>query len=135
MSNQSAFQLSIPATMPKSVGYSQLAIVERGKLAFIAGQVALDTSGNIVGENDIRAQLQQVFENLKAALTAVGGTFRDIVKWNVYYTDSSQLSVFREIRDEYIDLKNPPVSTAVQVAGLFRPEFLIEIEAVAVLSE
>jgi len=121
--------------MPKSVGYSQLAIVERGKLAFIAGQVALDTSGNIVGENDIRAQLQQVFENLKAALTAVGGTFRDIVKWNVYYTDSSQLSVFREIRDEYIDLKNPPVSTAVQVAGLFRPEFLIEIEAVAVLSE
>jgi len=135
MSNQSAFQLSIPAAMPKSVGYSQLAIVERGKLAFIAGQVALDPSGNIVGENDIRAQLQQVFENLKAALTSAGGTFRDIVKLNIYYTDRSHLAAFREIRDVYINLSNPPVSTAVQVAALFRPEFLIEIEAVAVLDE
>jgi len=135
MSNQSAFQLSIPATMPKSVGYSQLAIVERGKLAFIAGQVALDPSGNIVGENDIRAQLQQVFENLKSALTSAGGTFRDIVKLNIYYTDRSHLAAFREIRDGYINLSNPPVSTAVQVAALFRPEFLIEIEAVAVLDE
>ena len=135
MSNQAAFQLSIPATMPKSVGYSQLAIVESGKLAFIAGQVALDTSGKIVGENDVRAQLQQVFENLKAALTSAGGTFRDIVKLNIYYTDRSHLAAFREIRDEYINLSNPPASTAVQVAGLFRPEFLIEIEAVAVLSE
>ena len=135
MSNPAAFQLSIPATMPKSVGYSQLAIVEKGKLAFIAGQVALDTSGNIVGENDIRAQLQQVFENLKAALTAVGGTFSNIAKLNVYYTDRSHLAAYREIRDEYINLSNPPISTAIQVAGLFRPEFLVEIEAVAVLEE
>src|SRR5580698_6172059 len=99
MSNQAAFQLSIPATMPKSVGYSQLAIVETGKLACIAGQVALDISGNIVGENGIRAQLQQVFENLKAALTAVGGTFSNIAKLNVYYTDRSHLAAYREIRD------------------------------------
>ena len=135
MSNPAAFQLSIPATMPKSIGYSQLAIVESGKLVFIAGQVALDTSGNLVGENDIRAQLQQVFENLNAALTAAGGTFSDIAKLNVYYTDRSHLAAFREIRDAHINLNNPPISTAVQVAGLFRPEFLVEIEAVAVLDE
>ena len=135
MPNQAAFQLSIPATMPKSVGYSQLAIVEKGKLVFIAGQVALDTSGNIVGENDIRAQLQQVFENLKAAVTSLRGTLSDIVKLNVYYTDRSHLAAFREIRDQHINLSNPPISTAVQVAGLFRPELLIEVEAVAVLAE
>lgn len=135
MPNPAAFQLTIPATLPKSVGYSQLAIVERGRLVFIAGQVALDTSGNIVGENDIHAQLQQVFENLKAALTAVGGTFSNIAKLNVYYTDRSHLAAYREIRDEYINLSNPPISTAVQVAGLFRPEFLVEIEAIAFLDE
>ena len=135
MSNQAAFQLITPPTLPKIPGFSQLAVVESGRLAFIAGQVALDASGNLIGKDDIRAQLKQVFENLNAALTSAGGTFRDIVKWNIYYTDSSHLAAFREIRDEYIDLKNPPVSTAVQVAGLFRPEFLIEIEAVAVLGK
>ena len=135
MSNKAAFQLTSPTTLPKLAGFSQLTVIESGKLVFIAGQVALDASGNLVGKDDIRAQLQQVFQNLNAAITSAGGTFRDIVKWNVYYTDSSQLAAFREIRDEHIDLKNPPVSTAVQVAGLFRPEFLVEVEAVAVLGE
>jgi enamine deaminase RidA (YjgF/YER057c/UK114 family) len=133
MSNASDFQLLIPANMPKSVGYSQIAVVTGGTLVFIAGQVALDKSGNLVGEDDCKAQLLQVFENLKAALEAVGGDFSDVVKLNSYLLDLSQLAAFREVRDRYINLENPPTSTTIQVPRLFRPEFLVEIEAVAVI--
>jgi len=133
MSNEMTFQLLIPDTMPKSVGYSQLAVVRNGKVVFIAGQVALDKSGKVVGKDDFKAQLQQVFENLKAAVEAAGGSFNDIVKLNSYLLDLSHLPDFREVRDRYINVKNPPASTTIQVPKLFRPEFLIEIEAVAVV--
>jgi enamine deaminase RidA (YjgF/YER057c/UK114 family) len=68
MSSEGNFQLLIPETMPKSVGYSQVAAVISGTIVFVSGQVALDKSGNIVGKDDFRAQIQQVFENLKAAV-------------------------------------------------------------------
>lgn len=128
-------RLLIPDTMPKSIGYSQLALVTGGTLAFVAGQVALDKSGDIVGRGDFRAQIQQVFENLKSALEAAGGTFHDVIKLNTYFVNLADLSTFREVRDKYINLKNPPASTAVQVPGLFRPEFLVEVEAVAVIAQ
>lgn len=133
MSNQTNFQLLIPDTMPKSVGYSQVAAVTGGTVVFIAGQVALDKSGNVVGKDDFKAQIQQVFENLKAAVEAAGGSFNDVVKLNSYFLDLSHVPEFREVRDKYINVKNPPASTAIQVSRLFRPEFLIEVEAVAVV--
>jgi reactive intermediate/imine deaminase len=128
-------QLLTPETMPKSVGYSQLAIVTSGRVVFISGQVALDKSGAVVGKENFRVQTQQIFENLKAALEAAGGTFQDVIKLNSYFVDMSHVGEFREVRDNYIDLKNPPASTAVQVSRLFRPEFLIEVEAVAVIKD
>jgi len=135
MSAQKNFALLIPNTMPKSVGYSQVATVTGGTLVFVSGQVALDKSGNVVGKDDFRAQVQQVFENLKAAVEAAGGTFDDVVKLNTYLLDlsPSHLVEFREVRDKYVNVKNPPASTAVQVPRLFRSEFLVEIEAVAVV--
>jgi reactive intermediate/imine deaminase len=133
MSTALGSQLLIPETMPKSVGYSQVATVTGGTLVFVAGQVALDQSGNLVGREDFRAQVQQVFENLKAAVEAAGGTFNDVIKLNSYFLDLSHAPEFREVRDKYINLKNPPASTAVQVSRLFRPEFLVEIEAIAVI--
>jgi len=133
MSSQDSFQLLIPETMPKSVGYSQVAVATGGKIVFIAGQVGMDKSGNVVGKDDFRAQVQQVFENLKAAVEAAGGDFSDVIKLNSYVLDLSHLSEFREVRDKYINLKNPPASTVIQVPRLFRPEFLVEIEAVAVV--
>jgi reactive intermediate/imine deaminase len=135
MSSENHFQLLIPETMPKSVGYSQVAAVTGGKIVFISGQVALDKSGNVVGNDDFRAQVQQVFENLKAAVAAAGGDFSDVIKLNSYLLDFSHLQEFREVRDKYINLKNPPASTAVQVSRLFRPELLVEIEAVAVVKK
>jgi enamine deaminase RidA (YjgF/YER057c/UK114 family) len=133
MSNETNFQLLIPNTMPKSVGYSQLALVTGGTVAFIAGQVALDKSGNVVGKDDFKAQIQQVFENLKAAVAAAGGSFNDVVKLNSYFLDLAHVPEFREVRDKYINVKSPPASTTIQVPRLFRPEFLIEVEAVAVV--
>jgi enamine deaminase RidA (YjgF/YER057c/UK114 family) len=133
MSNGVGFQLLIPEAMPKSVGYSQVAVVGAGRTVFVAGQVALDRAGNVVGKGDFRAQIQQVFENLKAAVEAVGGTCNDIIKLNSFFLDLSRLPEFREVRDEYVNVKNPPTSTAVQVSGLFRPEFLVEVEAIAVV--
>ena len=133
MTKETPFQLMIPDTMPRSVGYSQVARVSDGILVFIAGQVALDTAGNVVGKDDFRGQIRQVFENLKAAVDAAGGTMNDVIKLNTYLLDLSHLPDFREVRDQYINLKAPPLSTAVQVTGLFRREFLVEIEAVAVV--
>ena len=135
MPSEDNFQLLIPEAMPKSVGYSQVAAVTGGKIVFIAGQVALDKSGNVVGKDDFRLQVQQVFENLKAAVEAAGGNFGDVIKLNSYFLDLSRLPEFREVRDKYINLKNPPASTAVQIPKLFRPEFLVEIEAVAVVKK
>jgi 2-iminobutanoate/2-iminopropanoate deaminase len=135
MSRQRNFALLIPNTMPKSVGYSQVATVTGGTIVFVSGQVALDKSGNVVGKDDFCAQVQQVFENLKAAVEAAGGTLDDVIKLNSYFLDlsPSRLAEFREIRDKYVNVKNPPASTAVQAPSLFRPEFLLEIEAVAVV--
>src|SRR5215475_15405406 len=78
-----------PETMTKpTAGYSQVAEVSGGKLVFIAGQVAQDRSGNLVGKDDFRAQVRQVFENLKAAVEAAGGDFRDVIKLNYYCAES-----------------------------------------------
>jgi enamine deaminase RidA (YjgF/YER057c/UK114 family) len=136
MPDSSNFQLSNPGQLHKPNGYSHVAQITGGKTIFIAGQVALDASGNIVGQGDYRAQLQQVFRNLKTALETAGASFQNVVKLNYYVVDTVEASEFfayREVRDRYVDTANPPVATVVVIRRLFRPEFLIEIEAVAVV--
>lgn len=134
MSDERNLKLLNPDTMPKSVGYSQLATATGGTIVFISGQVALDKSGNVVGKGDFRAQVQ-VFENIKAAVEAAGGTFDDVIKLNTYVLDVAHVPEFRQVRDKYVNVKNPPASTAFQVSRLFRPEFLVEVEAVAVVKK
>lgn len=109
--------------------------ITRGRTVFIAGQVAQDQAGKIVGPHDFRVQTQQVFENLKAALAAIGTDFTSVVKLNMYVVDISQLQILREVRDRYVNTVNPPASTLVEVRRLAREEFLIEIEAVAHIPE
>ncbi|MGP8083125.1 MAG: RidA family protein [Terracidiphilus sp.] len=136
MSTESKFRVFSPAQLPKPVGYSHVGEITGGKMMYIAGQVALDASGNIVGQGDYRAQLQQVFTNLKAALEAAGATFKNVVKLNYYIVDAvdrSEFFAYREVRDQHVDIANPPVATVVVVSGLFLPEFLVEIEAIAVV--
>jgi enamine deaminase RidA (YjgF/YER057c/UK114 family) len=139
MQGTSPFRLYNPDTMAKpTAGYSQVAEVTDGKIVYIAGQVALDRSGNLVGKDDFRAQIQQVFENLRAAVAASGGDFSSVIKLNFYCAESvdpSQIPAVREIRDKYVNTANPPTSTFVVVKRLVRPEWLIEVEAVAVVKK
>jgi reactive intermediate/imine deaminase len=124
-----------PASLPKAPGYTHVVEVSNGRTIYISGEIALDNSGNLVGRGDFRAQTQQVFENIKAALVAVGATFKDVVKLNIYVVDISQLQAFRDVRDKFVNTENPPASVLVEVRRLVRDEFLIEIEATAVLPE
>lgn len=101
----------------------------------ISGQVALGPDGEIVGAGDAGAQARQVFANLKLCLEAAGATFADVVKLNFYVTDIGILPAVRTARDEHVDTDNPPASTAVQVAALFKPELLLEVEAYAVVPD
>ena len=124
-----------PSTLATPPGYTHVVEITYGRTIFIAGQVALDQAGKIVGPHDFRAQTQQVFENLKAALAAVGADFTRVVKLNMYVVDISQLPILREVRDRYVNTHHPPASTLVEVRRLAREEFLIEVEAVAYLPE
>jgi enamine deaminase RidA (YjgF/YER057c/UK114 family) len=123
-----------PPGMTPGNGYSH-AVAASGRLVAIAGQVAMDEHGELVGPGDPVAQTERVFENLRLALDVAGASFADIIKFGVYVTDISILPVVREIRDRHVDRARPPASTAVQVAALFRPGYLVEIEAIAVVGD
>jgi reactive intermediate/imine deaminase len=119
-----------PAGLSKPPTYSQ--VVKAGNTIYIAGQVAQDERGQLVGRGDITAQAQQVFENLEKALSAAGADFGDLVKMTVYVTDPRYREALRDVRSKYLG-GELPASTLVVVAGLAQPEYLLEIEAVAVV--
>ncbi|HEX2331056.1 MAG TPA: RidA family protein [Candidatus Angelobacter sp.] len=124
-----------PEGLAPGTGYSHVVVTSPGKLVFIAGQVARDAKGNLVGKDDLKAQTDQVFANLKAALASTGATFNDVVKinWYVKSYKAEYLPVLREVRDRYINKTNPPASTLIGVAALANDDYLLEVEAVAAL--
>jgi len=129
-------KVSNPPAIHKPNGYSHVAEITSGKMIYISGQVAMDVAGNLMGPGDYRAQLEQVFRNLNAALESAGATFHNVVKLNYYILDTVEASEFfayREVRDRYVDTAHPPAATVIAISRLFRPEFLVEIEAVAVV--
>jgi 2-iminobutanoate/2-iminopropanoate deaminase len=105
-------------------------VTSRPRTIYVAGQLARDAQGNIVGKDDIRAQVRQVCENLKAALAAAGATFADIVQTNTYVTSWPEYRKASDIRLEYFGA-NVPTSTTVQISALAAPEFMVEISCVA----
>jgi enamine deaminase RidA (YjgF/YER057c/UK114 family) len=122
-----------PDGMAPGRGYSH-AVGATGRVVAIAGQVAMDENGELVGRDNPQAQAERVFENLRLALAAAGATFADVIKFTVFTTDMSVMPVVREVRDRFIDTERPPASTAVQVSGLFQPGFILEVEALAVMA-
>ncbi len=122
-----------PPAIAAPTGYSHVVEVVSGRMVYISGQVPLDSSGNLVGAGDLEAQTRQVFENLKAALAAVGGDFNNVAKFTYFLLDASQLQIVRTVRNEYINTANPPASSLIEVRRLFRDDILIEIEVVAAL--
>ena len=119
-----------PDGSPPVNGYSH-AVVFSGPMLAVSGQVPVDADGNLVGKDDPVAQIRQVFDNIAAALAAANATMAQVVKFTCFVTDMAMLPLVRQIRDEYIDVSQPPASSLVQVAGLVNPDFMIEIEALA----
>jgi reactive intermediate/imine deaminase len=120
-----------PPTLSKPTGYTHIVEVNGpGKTIYISGQIALDKDGNVVGAGNMKAQAEQVFKNLQAALDAAGAKFSDVVKMNTYITDMEQAPAVREVRARYFG-ETTPASTLVQVVHLARPEFMLEIEVIA----
>jgi len=124
-----------PAALASPTSYSHVAEIRGGRLILIAGQVAQDRLGNIVGVGDIAAQAEQVFDNLRGALAAVGCTPSNVAKLTVFTRDMSAISAYRPARDRFFAGCTPPPITLVEVSKLFRDGLLLEIEAIAATAE
>jgi 2-iminobutanoate/2-iminopropanoate deaminase len=111
--------------------YSHVVVAEGQRMIFIAGQLARDRQGNVVGKGDMRLQIRQVGENIKAALAAAGASLSDLVKTTTYVTDIEEFFKHVDVRMEYFGAALP-TSTTVEVRRLAHPDFLVEVEALAV---
>ncbi|MGT2531291.1 RidA family protein [Streptomyces nojiriensis] len=127
-------RISAPEGVSPGTGYNHV-VRGTGRFVAVSGQCAFDEKGEVVGEGDPAAQARQVFENLRRCLAAAGAGFDDVVKLTYFVTDVAHLPAVREARDAVIPADRLPASSAVQVAALFRPELLLEIEAFAVLPD
>jgi enamine deaminase RidA (YjgF/YER057c/UK114 family) len=103
-----------------------------GKMIFVAGQLARDAEGKLVGKGDMRAQIQQVGENIKACLEAAGAGLADIVKTNTFVTDYPEFSKHSDMRMRYFGPATP-TSTTVEISRLADPDAMVEIEAIAAI--
>ncbi len=114
-------------------GYTQcIKVTGAGSIVFLAGQVAYDAKGGVAHRGDFTAQARQVFAAIKAHLEAAGGSLANVVKINTYVTDVRYRMDFRVVRDEFFGSKGP-ASTMVEVSALAHPDYLIEVEAIAVI--
>jgi enamine deaminase RidA (YjgF/YER057c/UK114 family) len=128
-------QVSTNRLRQPSGHFSQATMVEaRGRLVFISGMTARRPDGTIAGIGDIEAQTRQVCENLKAAVETAGGTLDDICRVDVYVRNMEHFELIHKVRREYF--KAPaPASTMVEICKMTSPEYLIEINAIAVLAD
>jgi reactive intermediate/imine deaminase len=120
----------------KPVGvFSQATMIEaKGRLVFISGMTARRADGTIAGIGDISEQTQQVCENIKAAVEAAGGTLDDVCRIDVYVRNMEHFQAIHQVRSQYF--KPPlPASTMVEVTKMVSPDYLIEINAIAVIPE
>ena len=124
-----------PHGLVKPYGYTHVVVAPDGRTVYVAGQVALDSTGKLVGAGDFKAQAEQVFRNLNRAMESVGGSLADVIKTTTYVTDFKNVAALREIRGKYLAGGHPPANTLLVVSSLARAELLLEIEAVAVLGQ
>ncbi len=121
-----------PSTVHTPAGYSHA--VKVGGTVYVSGQVAVAPDGSLVGLDDAALQVEQVYSNLKAVLTAAGASLRDVVKVTTFLTRPEDIPALRDARERHLS-DAPPASSMVVVSRLARPELLVEIEAVAVIGE
>ncbi|MFJ8591224.1 RidA family protein [Streptomyces sp. NPDC093598] len=126
-------RIPAPDGVAAAAHYSHV-VLGTGRFVAIAGQLALDEQRRLVGAGDAAAQARQVFENLRRCLAAAGASFDDVVKLTYFVTDMAHMPAIRAARAEHIPDDRLPAASAVQVAALVRPEFVLEIEAFAVVA-
>jgi enamine deaminase RidA (YjgF/YER057c/UK114 family) len=124
-----------PPSLVKPTGYTHVVVAPDGRTAYVAGQVAFDSTGQIVGAGDFQAQAERVYQNLQRALTSVGGSLEDLVKTTTFITDLKHIAALRDVRGKYLHSRHPPANTLLVVSSLARPELMIEVEAVAILPQ
>jgi enamine deaminase RidA (YjgF/YER057c/UK114 family) len=117
---------SLPA---HPAGYSHAVSLPAGRLVWTSGQIAVDAAGHV--PTGWEAQTRLVFENVGRALADVGAAWPDVVKLTIFVAAEPELVTLRAVRDEFVVTSRPPTSSLVRVAGLIRPDLLLEIEAVA----
>ncbi len=115
---------------PSASGFS--AVVKAGNTVYIAGMVAQDVDGNVVGAGDTEAQTRQIWRNIEVAVQAAGGSLSDIVKTTTYVTGIEHGPAVRAVRGELFP-SNPPTSTLLVVSELANPAYVVEIESIAVI--
>ena len=125
--------LNPPSAPPVQGMYSHVA--RTGELAFIAGQVAIDAKGNPVGVGDLAAQVKQVFENLGLILKDLGSDFEQVVQFTTYLTKAESIPMWMSARGEVFPRLFPggkyPPNTLLVIDRLVKPEFMLEVEAIA----
>lgn len=121
----------------KPSGYTHTVVSASGRTIYISGQVPVNEAGQLVGEGDLKAQTKQVYDNLLYCLRFAGASFEDVVKMTTYVVNykPSDIDIVREVRKGYLSKENPPASTLVGVQSLVNPDYLIEIEAIAVIPD
>ena len=124
-----------PEGLHKNPAFTNVVVVEGPvRTVHVGGQNAVDSSGDIVGKGDVAAQTRQVIQNLRAALAAGGAGPEHVVKWNLYVVEGQSLQAgFAAFQNAWPETPSPPAITMAFVAGLANPDFLVEMDAVAVV--
>ena len=124
-----------PDGMHRNPAFSNVAVVSGSvRTIYVGGQDSIDAEGNIVGVGDIAAQTEQALRNVRTALTAAGAGPEHVIKWTVFIVDGQDFrSGYAAFQRVWGDRPDPPVITAAVVAGLAHPDFLVEIDAIAVV--
>ena len=124
-----------PEGLHKNPAFTNVVVVEGpARTVYVGGQDSVDASGNIVGKGDVAAQTEQVLANVRAALAAAGAGPEHVIKWNLFVVEGVSLEAgYSAFQRAWVDTPNPPVITAAFVAGLAHPDFLVEMDAIAVV--
>ena len=132
---QGSVELLNPDGLPRNPAFSNVAVVSRRvRTVYVGGEDAVDAGGRIVGVGDLDAQTEQVLRNLVTALGAAGAGPEHVVKWNLLVVEGQDFRVgYAAFRRVWGDRPNPPVITAAVVTGLAHPDFLVEMDAIAVV--
>ena len=124
-----------PEGLHRNPAFSNVVVVSGSiRTVYVGGQDAVDADGNIVGVGDIAAQTEQVLRNLRTALEAAGAGPDHVIKWNIFIVDGQDFGAgYAAFQRVWGDSPNPPVITAAVVKGLAHPDFLVEMDAIAVV--